>query len=71
VDQERNWVSLSIMSDPFQSNPVQVDVPRLHLNQGVWISLGHDQQPLELVIDRIAGDRLEGHLIEPVNSKQG
>jgi hypothetical protein len=59
VDAERNLVSLSIVSDP-----VKLDVPRLGLNQGVWINIGRDRQPLELVVDRIARNRLDGHLIE-------
>lgn len=60
VDARRSCVSLSIASDP-----IKMDVPCLRLSQPVWINAGSRQQLLELVVDRIAVNRLEGHLIEP------
>jgi len=64
VDAERKRVSLSILSDP-----IQIDVPHLRPNQPVWINVGNREQPLELVVDRIAGNRLDGHLVERRNNK--
>ena len=64
VDAQRKCVSLSILS-----NPMQIDVPRLQPNQAVWINVGYHEQPLELVVDRIAGNRLDGHLVEPRTNK--
>jgi hypothetical protein len=58
VDVQRNGVSLAIMSDR-----VKMNVDRLHQNQTVWIKAGDRQRPVGLVIDRIAKDRLDGHLI--------
>jgi len=48
---------------------MQIDVPRLQPNQAVWINVGYHEQPLELVVDRIAGNRLDGHLVEPRTNK--
>ena len=64
VDAQRKRVSLSILSDR-----MQIEVPRLQPNQPVWINQGYHEQPLELVIDRIAGNRLDGHLVERGNNK--
>jgi hypothetical protein len=60
VDAHGKSVSLFIVSDP-----IKLDVPHLGVNQPVWISRGLRKQPLEFVVDRIAGNRLDGHLIEP------
>jgi hypothetical protein len=60
VDAQRKCVSLSILSDR-----MQIDVPRLQPNQAVWINVGYHEQPLKFVVDRIAGNRLDGHLVEP------
>ena len=59
VDTRRNSANLSIVSDLFKW-----DVPHVEMNQPVRINVGGNQQPLELVLDRIAWNRLEGHLIE-------
>jgi len=59
VDARRHSANLFIVS-----NRGKVDVPRAETDQPVWIDVGGNQQPLELVVDRIAGDRLEGHLVE-------
>jgi len=64
VDPQRKAVSLSIVSGPLKLN-----VERLRLNEPLWIHRGYGQQPLELVIDRIAGNRLDGHLMEPSEDK--
>jgi hypothetical protein len=64
VDAQRKCVSLSILSDS-----MQIDVPRLQPNQAVWINVGYHKQPLELVVDRIPGNRLDGHLVEPRKTK--
>jgi hypothetical protein len=63
MDTRRNSVNLTIMSELFKW-----DVERVAMNQPVRINIGGDQKPLELVMDRIAGNRLEGHLIETRNS---
>jgi len=49
---------------------MQIDVPRLQANQAVWINLGDYKQPLELVVDRITGNRLDGHLVEPEKTRR-
>ena len=59
VDTRRNFANLSIMSDF-----LKWDVQHVEMNQPVRINVGGSQQPLELVLDRIAGNRLEGHLVE-------
>jgi hypothetical protein len=58
VDARRHSANLLIVS-----NRVKF-VQRAETDQPVWIDVGGNQQPLELVLDRIAGDRLEGHLVE-------
>jgi hypothetical protein len=58
VDARRHSANLFIVS-----NRVKY-VQRAETDQPVWIDVGGNQQPLELVLDRIAGDRLEGHLVE-------
>jgi len=62
VDSRRKSVGLSI-----HSNSMQMDVTHLQLNQPMWINVGYSEQPLELVVDRIDGNRLDGHLLEPTN----
>ena len=64
VDSQRRYVRLSI-----QSNSMQIDVTRLRLKQPVWINVGNNEKPLELVVDRLAGNRLDGHLVEPRDNK--
>lgn len=64
VDAHGKSVSLSIVSDP-----IKLDVPHLGVNQPVWISRGFRKQPLEFVVDRIAGNRLDGHLVEPKDNR--
>ena len=59
VDTRRNLANLSIVS-----NLSKWDVPHVEMNQPVRINVGANQQPLELVLDRIDGNHLEGHLIE-------
>jgi hypothetical protein len=59
VDARRNSANLSIVSDL-----LKWDVPHVEMNQPVRINIGGNQQPLELVLDRIDGNRLEGHLTE-------
>jgi hypothetical protein len=59
VDARRHSANLFIVS-----NSGKLDVQRAETDQPVWISVGGNQQPLELVVDRIAGNRLEGHLVE-------
>jgi hypothetical protein len=59
VDVRRKSANLSIVSDVSKW-----DVPHVEMNQPVRINVGGNQQPLELVLDRIDGNRLEGHLIE-------
>jgi hypothetical protein len=61
VDAQRKTVSLFILSDR-----VTMDMPRVQQNQPVWIKVGNRRQLLGLVIDRIARNRLEGHLIGPM-----
>ena len=46
------------------SGSLRLDLPHLKPHQPVSINLGHQQQIAELVIDRITGDRLDGHLVE-------
>ena len=58
VDARRQSANLFIVSNRVKS------VQRAETDQPVWINVGGNQQPLELVVDRIAGDRLEGHLVE-------
>jgi hypothetical protein len=59
MDTRRSAANLSIVSDLFKW-----DVQHVEMNQPVRINVGGNQQPLELVLDRIDGNRLEGHLIE-------
>jgi hypothetical protein len=63
VDARRNSANLSIVSDLFKW-----DVQHVEMNQPVRLNIGSNQQPLELVLDRIDGNRLEGHLIEKRNA---
>jgi hypothetical protein len=58
VDLQHKSVSLFILSDR-----VTMDVQRVKPNQPVWIKVGNQRQLLGLVIDRIARNRLDGHLI--------
>jgi hypothetical protein len=64
VDPQRRYASLSVVS-----HAVKLDVLRLPLNKPVSIEVGYHQKPLELVVDRIAGNRLDGRLIEPRDDK--
>jgi hypothetical protein len=60
VDARRHSANLLIVS-----NTAKFDVQRAEADQPVWLNVAGNQQFLELVIDRIDGGRLEGHLIEP------
>jgi hypothetical protein len=59
VDTQRESVNLSIVSD---SGKINMD--RVKLRQPVWIKSGFNGQHLELVVDRISGTNLYGHLIQ-------
>jgi hypothetical protein len=48
---------------------MQIDVQRLQLNEPLWINVGNSVQPLELVVYKIAANRLEGRLVEPRSNK--
>lgn len=61
VDVQRKTVSLFILSDR-----VTMDMAHVQQNQPIWIKAGNRRQLLGLVIDRIAKNRLEGHLIGPM-----
>jgi hypothetical protein len=62
VDARRNRASLVIVS-----NLERFDLQRVETNQPVWINIGGNQPLLELVVDRIAENRLDGHLVETRN----
>jgi hypothetical protein len=64
VDWQRRSVRLSI-----HSNSMQIDVTRLQGSQPVWINVGYSEQPVKVVVDRIAGNRVDGHVVEPRNNK--
>jgi hypothetical protein len=55
----RNTVSLLIQTDT-----LTMDVPRLGLNQPLWINTGDGQRKVELIIDGITAGRATGHLME-------
>jgi hypothetical protein len=57
VDARQNRVSLSI-----QSESARLNLQHVRLNQPVRIDAGERGQHLELVIDRISGDGVSGHL---------
>jgi hypothetical protein len=59
MDAQRRLANLSILSDVSKT-----DVDSVHPNSAVWINVGRSQPHLELVVDRIAGNHLEGHLSE-------
>ena len=63
VDSKRKTVRLSV-----RSNSMQIDVKTLQVSQPVWINMGSSEPLIELVADRIAGNRLDGHLVEPRNN---
>jgi hypothetical protein len=65
VDVQHKGVSLLVVS-----GHVRTEVPHLQQNQPLWIKMGDHQQPLGLVIDRIAKNRLDGHLIRAGVDKQ-
>jgi hypothetical protein len=58
VDTRRRSANLFIVS-----NRMRFDVQGAEADQPVWINAGGSQS-LEFVVDRIAGNRLEGHLVE-------
>ena len=60
VDAQRNSVSISIVSDSGN-----LHFEHLKPNQPVWINTGSRRKRVELIVDRIAKDGLDGHLIEP------
>jgi hypothetical protein len=62
IDTQRNRVSLAIFSDA--SKMVE---RRLQLNQPIRLLLGYSRQALELVVNRIVGDRIDGGLVEPAS----
>jgi hypothetical protein len=59
VDMQRNSVDLSIVSESGKAN-----VQHFRLNQPVLIERSYQEQPMELVVDRITVNGLSGHLIE-------
>ena len=63
VDSGKNTASLSITSET-----VEVGVPHLRIGQPVWINTSHNHR-VGLVADRIAKNRLDGHLLDAENAK--
>jgi hypothetical protein len=59
ADPQRSYVNLSLMS-----GPVKLEAQRLRLSQPLWIGDGQRQQPLELIVDRIAGNRIYARVVE-------
>jgi hypothetical protein len=59
VDLSNKTASVSITSDT-----TEVDVQRLKIDQPVWITTSRNRR-VGLVADRIAKDRLDGHLLDP------
>jgi hypothetical protein len=59
VDARQSSISLSILSAS-----VRLNLQHVRLNQPIRISAGEHGQPMELVVDRISGDGIHGHLIE-------
>jgi hypothetical protein len=59
ADAQRSYVNLSLMS-----GPVKLEAQRLRLGQPLWIGDGQRQQPLELIVDRIGGNRIYGRVVE-------
>jgi hypothetical protein len=62
IDTRGNYVNLAIVSDASK-----VVERRLQLNQPMRLPLGYRQQALELVVNRIVGDRIDGGLVEPAS----
>lgn len=60
MDLRRNAVSLSLVSDV-----VKLEAQGLRLNQPLWIHVGNGLRPMELVVERISANRLEGRLMAP------
>jgi len=48
---------------------VALNLPSLKPNQPVSINRGHQQPRLDFLVDRIDGNRLDGHLVEQPQSK--
>jgi hypothetical protein len=59
VDSKRNSVSLSIVSDSGN-----LHFEHIKPNQPVWINTGNRRKRVELIVDRIDKDGLDGRLIE-------
>ena len=59
TDAQRSYVNLSLMS-----GPVKLEAQHLRLSQPMWIGDGQRQQPLELIVDRIAGNRIYARVVE-------
>ncbi len=64
VDPRKKCAMLSIIS-----GPVKMASQRVELNQPLWIKVGYQQPLAKLVVDRIAGTRIEGRLIGPQSDK--
>jgi hypothetical protein len=60
IDTQQNSVSIAIVSDA-----LRMEERHLQLNKPVWLPSGYRQQPLELVVNRIAGNHIDGGLVEP------
>jgi hypothetical protein len=60
IDTLQNSVSIAIVSDA-----LKMEERHLQLNKPVWLPSGYRQQPLELVVNRIVGNRIDGGLVEP------
>ena len=60
IDTQQNSVSIAIVSDA-----LRMEERHLQLNKPVWLPSGYRQQPLELVVNRIVGNRIDGGLVEP------
>ena len=60
IDTRQNSVSVAIVSDA-----LRMEERHLQLNKPVWLPSGRRQQPLELVVNRIVANRIDGGLVEP------
>jgi hypothetical protein len=59
ADAQRSYANLSLML-----GPVKVEAPHLRVSQPLWIGDGQRQQPLELIVDRVAGNRIYARVVE-------
>jgi hypothetical protein len=60
IDTRQNSVSVAIVSDA-----LRMEERHLQLNKPVWLPSGRRRQPLELVVNRIVANRIDGGLVEP------